>query len=258
MPPRFTRPGDGCDGRFDLAPGRRLGRSYEVEACLGGGVEGEVYRVRDRFTGIVRAAKLYDPGPDAGGRRRAPGRRRSVRHAQKLETLRHCPVVLQYLHLELVTVRGQEVHALISELCPGEPMQAWIDRHPGGRVAPFVALTVLHRLVRGLEDVHNAGEYHSDVHTENILLAPRGIDFGLKLIDFYDWGRPTRAKMRQDVLGAIDVLHDLLGGRSRPKTLPPEVTYVLANRRTERILKRFPTAAALRHHLETFVGPTVF
>lgn len=237
--------------RFNLQPGRRIGNSYAVESFLGGGVEGEVYRVRDRATGILRAAKLYDPARD-------PRRRHAADMARKLESLRACPVVLQYFHLEEITVRGEKVHALISELCPGEPLQRWVERHRGQRVSPFVALTVLHGLARGLEDVHAAGEYHSDVHTENILIAPRGIAFDLKLIDFYAWGKPTRAKMQQDVLGAIGVLHDLLGGSRRPKALPPEVTYVLAGRRTDRILERFPTAAALRYHLETFTGPTVF
>ena len=64
--------------------------------------------------------------------------------------------------------------------------------------------------------------------------------------------------MQQDILGAVAVLHDMLGGTRRLKQLPPELTYVLAGRRTDRILERFPTMAALRHHLETFSGPTVF
>ncbi len=236
---------------FNLKPGRRIGAHYEVESRLGEGVEGEVYRVRDRVTGILRAAKLYRPEHD-------PKRRRSIQHAQKLESLRDCPIVLQYFHSETLTVRGQSVHVLISELCPGEPLKRWIERHRGKRADPFVALTVLHRLAAGLEDIHNTGEYHADVHTENVLIHPRGIGFNLKLIDFYPWGRPSRLKMQQDVLGAIAVLHDLLGGARRPTTLPPEVTWVLAGKRTERILERFPTMAALRHHLETFSGPTVF
>jgi hypothetical protein len=34
-------------GRFDLRPGQILGGKYVVEAYLGGGLEGEVYRVRE-------------------------------------------------------------------------------------------------------------------------------------------------------------------------------------------------------------------
>ena len=42
---------------FDLAPGRTLARKYEVVSRLGGGWEGEVYRIREKSTGIERAAK---------------------------------------------------------------------------------------------------------------------------------------------------------------------------------------------------------
>ena len=46
---------------FNLTPGRRIGKRYTVEGLLGWGSEGEVYRVQDRDTGIVRAAKIYFP-----------------------------------------------------------------------------------------------------------------------------------------------------------------------------------------------------
>ena len=46
---------------FDLAPGRVLASKYVVEAALGGGWEGEVYRVVETRTGIRRAAKLFYP-----------------------------------------------------------------------------------------------------------------------------------------------------------------------------------------------------
>ena len=186
---------------FDLSPGRRIGSRYEVEALLGAGSEGEVYRVRDRGTGIHRAAKIYFPDTD-------PKQRRSEHHAQKLERLRDCSIVLQYHHSETVTVRKHKTVAVISELCEGQPLQQWIDAHRGKRVTPFVALTVLRDLSAGLEQVHAMGEYHADVHTENILIRPRGVRFDLKLIDFYDWGRPTRNKKQQDILDAVRVAYD--------------------------------------------------
>ena len=37
---------------FDLEPGRILARKYEIVSKLGGGWEGEVYRIRERTTGI--------------------------------------------------------------------------------------------------------------------------------------------------------------------------------------------------------------
>ena len=78
-------------------------------------------------------------------------------------------------------------------------------------------MNVLHHLVCGLEDVHNMGEYHSDVHSENILIRPHGVGFKLKLIDFYEWGRPTKLKMQQDVQMAM----------ARAETLEETLTTVM-------------------------------
>ncbi len=244
---------------FDLQPGRRLGSSYSVERLIGGGSEGEVYQIADRTTGIRRAAKLFYP--EAKPRKTKPrtvAQSLTARRALKLEHLRSCPIVLQYLHSEEVVVRKQKTTALISELCAGEPLQTWIEKHRGKRVHPFVAMTILYRLVEGLAEIHAMGEYHSDVHTENILIEPTGIDFRLKLIDFYEWGRPSRAKMQQDVIGAVYVLADMLGGRSKYAGFPPEIKTICGGLRSDRILARFPTAEALRLHLRSFDPVTLY
>ena len=233
---------------FDLRPGDRIGDSYRVEALLGRGTEGEVYRVRDRNTGIPRAAKLHFPHAD-------PKRRLTARHAQKMERLRACPIALQVHHSERVRVGDVEVVALVSELCEGEPLSDWLERQRGGRVEPFLALCILRDLAVGLEQIHAAGEYHADVHTANVLIRRYGVTFRLKLIDFWDWGRPSKAKQQQDVRDAVSVLHDLIGGRRYYAAAPPEVKRICAGLRRGLILKRFPTMSALRRHLESFEWP---
>lgn len=232
-----------------LTPGRKVGRAYVVEAFIGEGSEGEVYQLRDRQTGIRRAAKFYHPDVD-------PNHRKVARHARKLEALRTCPIVLQYHHSEVITVRKRQVVALVSELVSGQPLQRWIERHPRGRVEPYLAMHVFYNLVLGLEDIHSRGEYHADVHTENILIRPRGIGFDLKLIDFYDWGKPTRAKQKQDITDAVRVFHDMVGGREHYRRLPPEAKYLCAGLNNTLILKRFPNTYTLRRHMETFEWET--
>lgn len=243
MPPRAKKPPR--ISSFDLRSGRKIGPRYVVEAPLGRGTEGEVYQVRELDTGVRRAAKLYFPHRD-------PDHKLSIRHAQKLDTLRHCPIVLQYHHSEFVTIRRQRTIALISELCEGVQLQKWIDRHPGHRLGPYRALHVLYNLARGLETIHVLGEYHADVHTENILIQPRGIQFALKLIDFYDWGRPARYKRQQDLSDTVRVFYDCLGGAKAYSRLPPECKFIIAGLKRKLIHKRFPTATDLRRHLETF------
>ncbi len=236
---------------FDLPMGRTIGSSYKVERYLGGGTEGEVYQICDQTTGIQRAAKIYFPQRD-------PKQRLTATHARKLNQLRDCNLVLQYLHTQEVRIDNYRTMAMISELCVGEPLQRWIERHRASRVGDFVALTVLHRLVAGLEQIHAAGQYHSDVHTENIMIEQTGVDFRLKLIDFYEWGKPSRAKMQQDVLGAARVLYDMLGGRAHYQKALPESKYVCAGLKTNLILERFPSASSLRHYLETYTPSKVY
>lgn len=235
---------------FNLRPGRPLGPRYVVEARLGRGSEGEVYRVRETATDIRRAAKIYYPDRD-------PHQRLSVRHAQKLNTLRNCPVVLQYHHSEAVTIKRRKTVALISELYDGEPLERWVARHPGRRLKPYIALHVLYNLVRGLETVHALGEYHSDVHTANILIQPRGVRFEIKLIDFYDWGKPARYKQREDIAQSLRVFYDCLGGQKHYAKQPDEVRHICAGLRTTLIRKRFPTMTRLRQHLESFEWDTL-
>jgi len=230
---------------FDLAPGRKIGPNYVVESLLGTGSEGEVYQVRELGTDIRRAAKLYFPHRD-------PRHRAMIRHAQKLNRLRACPIVLQYHHSHVITVRGQRIPAMISELCEGEQLEKWIARHPRKRLQPFKALHVLHNLVRGLESVHALGEYHCDVHSQNILIYPVGMRFELKLIDFYDWGRPARWKQQYDIVECVRVFLECLGGRPHYGALPREIRYIIANLRYNTIIKRFASMTALRRHLELF------
>jgi len=230
---------------FELSPGSRLGDHYIIERRIGAGTEGEVYQIRERGTGIRRAAKLYFP-------QRNPRGQTSSKLARKLNALRHCSIVLHYHHSERLTLDDQPVVAMISELCEGEPLAQWINSHRGKRLQSYVALHVLWNLARGLETIHSLGQYHADVHSENILIKPRGIRFDLKLIDFYDWGAPRAYKRHQDIADAIRVFHECLGGRARYAKLPDEVKYICAGLRRDLIRKRFPTITALRHHLDHF------
>ncbi len=235
---------------FALRPGRKIGKRYEVSSLLGRGTEGEVYRIVESDTGIQRAAKLYFPHKD-------PKQRSIVWYARKLNALRHCPIVLQYHHTEQITVNRMQVRCLISELAEGEQLEKWLARHRQGRIPPFMALHVLYQLVRGLEAIHVLGEYHADVHSQNILIKPKGVGFEIKLVDFYDWGRPVAYKQRQDIWDTVNVFLECLGGKKQYAKVPPELKKIIAYGRHEIILRRFPTMTSLRQYLETFEWTTL-
>ena len=231
--------------RFDLRPGRSIRGKYVVEEFLGGGAEGEVYKVVESRTGIRRAAKLFYP--DRNERDRA-----AKSYARKLEGLRGCSLVIQYHHAETVTVRGVPVTCLVSDYVDGVLLSDYVAAHPNGRMHPFMALHVFYQIVCGLEQIHAAGEYHGDLHEHNILIRPAGLFFDIKVVDFYDLGRVTGSHRRRDIQHAIRLLHLMVGGRRHYARQPAAIKAICLGLRRDRINARFPTAARLRDHLERF------
>ncbi len=231
---------------FDLQPGRLIGGKYVVESFIGGGWEGEVYKVVERKTGIRRAAKLFFPQRNAGDR--------AVKfYARKLNRLRKCSIVIQYHHSEVMRYRKLPITCLISEFVEGELLTKFLARQRGKRLDPFQALHLLHALARGLEQLHRLREYHGDIHDENVLVERRGIDFEVKLVDFFHWGPTSAAALRDDVIQLIRILYDVVGGAKHYAKQPPEIKAVTCGLRRDLIAEKFPTARHLREHLESFI-----
>jgi serine/threonine protein kinase len=230
---------------FDLRPGRVIAGRYVVDSLLGGGWEGEVYKVTERKTGIPRAAKLFFPQRNV--------RDRAVTfYAKKLNRLRKCPIIIQYHHSEVFRFRGTPITCLVSEFVEGEILTNFMAKQRGKRLAPFEALHLLHALALGLEQLHQMREYHGDIHDENVLVERRGIDFEVRLLDLYHWGPTSAAAIREDVIQLIRILYDLVGGARRYASQPPEIRRICCGLRRDLISKRFATARHLRKHLETF------
>ncbi len=230
--------------RFDFDPGKVVGGKYEIERPLGSGYEGEVYVIRERVTGIRRAAKFYYPHRDPTGQN-------AITYARKLDALRHCSILLQYHHQEFAVVRRRKVTVVISELVEGVKLSEFLAKQPGGRLSAFEALHVLHTLARGISPIHQRGEYHGDIHDDNIMIRRMGIAFEVKLLDFFDLGRPTKAKICKDVLNLVQVFHSLVGGREHYGQQPRVVKEIIRGLRDTLILERFGSATDLVRHLET-------
>ena len=163
---------------FDLSPGSSLTRKYEVIGKLGSGWEGEVYKIRERNTGIERAAKLFFP-------HRNPRNKTSKFYAQKLHKLRHCSIIIQYHTEEQITYRKTPITILVSDYVEGELLSDFLKRQPGQRLSPFQAIHLLHALAVGIEEIHLLHEYHGDLHTDNIIVSRYGLGFDLKLLDMF-------------------------------------------------------------------------
>lgn len=228
---------------FDFEPGTLLADKYEVRARLGAGWEGEVYLVRERGTGIDRAAKLFFP-------QRNPRDRIARIYARKLHKLRECPIVVPYHGREVVDFDGVAVTVLLSEFVAGELLDEFLARQPGKRLAPFAAVHLLHRLACGIECIHGHGDYHGDLHAGNVIVQRYGLGFDLKLLDLFHWGRPTAAAIADDVVELVRIFHQALGGARTYARQPAEVKAICRGLRRGLITQRFRSAGALRRHLE--------
>ena len=228
---------------FNLRPGLTLGRNYYIVEFLGSGWEGEVYKVEERRTGILRAAKIfYDHSTLKPAQLR--------RYTRKLHRLRGCQIITQYHHRDIARVGGRQVEILVSDLAEGVLLSTYLDQQPRKRLVPFEALHLIHSVAVGVEQIHFLGEYHGDIHTDNVLVSKRGLGFEVHLIDFLDLGRSTRKKIQIDVFALIGVLHELVGGASGYKRCGKDIRTLVMGRKHTLISKRFKTAGQLRLAIE--------
>jgi len=228
--------------RFDFPAGRQLTSKYRIIEQLGTGYEGEVYKIEELSTGITRAAKVFYPHRNAEGKA-------SRMLARKLHKLSDCPILIQYHSQETITISRTPVSVMISQYIEGEPLTDFLARQRGKYLTPFQACHLLFALVDGVKDIHQHREYHGDLHTSNIIVHRFGLGFTLKLIDFYHWDTPRRENIREDIVDMVKVFHESLGGAKRYARQPDEVKYICCGLKRSLILKKFPTAMALRNHL---------
>ena len=229
---------------FNFPPGRILAKKYEVIDLLGAGWEGEVYRVREIRTDIERTAKFFFP-------QRNEKNKALLFYARKLHKLQHCPVVIQYHTQDQLTYQRQTVSFLISEFVEGDLLTNFLKWQPGKRLQPFTAIHLLYALAEGIEHIHALGEYHGDMHADNIIVQRFGLEFDLKLLDFYHWGASTKANRFDDVCDIIRIFYDALGGARTYAKQPPEVKDIICGLKRSLIQKKFSTAGDLKLHLET-------
>ena len=230
--------------KFDFEPGKIISGKYIVVEKLGEGWEGEVYKVSESATGIERAAKFFLPNRNL--------KNKSAKfYANKLHKLRSCPILIQYLTQDTIIFKGEKVSYLISDYVEGVTLSSFLNSLKGKKMHPFQGLLLLHTLVKGLEDIHGLGEYHGDLHTDNIIVQRFGLGFELKLLDMFYWGAPKAQDFKDDICDAIRILYDVLGGQKNYAKLPDEVKEICCGLKKSLILKKFKNLSQLRVHLET-------
>ncbi len=155
------------ESNADLA-GRRLG-VYQIEARIGAGGMGEVYRARDAKLGRDVAIKVLPRALTHSADRRA----RFEREARLLALLNH-PHIAQVYGFE----ESDEIAALVMELVPGETLDTII--RPRG-LRPAHALAIASQICDALDAAHDKGIVHRDLKPANIKVTPEGV---VKVLDF--------------------------------------------------------------------------
>jgi len=150
--------------------GRRLG-AYQVQARLGEGGMGEVYRARDTKLGRDVAIKILPREFTSDPERLA----RFEREARMLAALNH-PNIGSIYGLEDV----DGIRALVLELVEGETLAERIARGP---IPLKDALPIARQITEALATAHDKGIVHRDLKPGNVALTrdgnPKVLDFGL-------------------------------------------------------------------------------
>jgi serine/threonine protein kinase len=156
-----------------IGVGKTVG-PYRIDAVLGAGGMGIVYRAHDRARRRTVAIKVVD-------RRRAGGASHSrlVREARVAATLDHPSIC----GIHGIGFAGGQPF-IVMEHVEGEPLAALIPR---GGLAPDVALACAAQIASAVAHAHERGIVHRDLKSANIVVSEGGraklLDFGLAVHD---------------------------------------------------------------------------
>jgi Tol biopolymer transport system component len=211
-----------------LQTGQVLEQRYRIEALLGQGGMGAVYRAVDlKFNTPVALKENLTVTPDS--------QRQFTREAGLLHQLRHpnLPRVTDHF-----TIAGQGQY-LVMDYVEGEDLKGLLVRQ--GPLPEAQALNWICQVLDALEYLHSRQVIHRDVKPANVKITPQGqvflVDFGLAKV--YDPGQETtigargatpgyappeqygqgRTDARSDVYSAGATLYSLVSGQVPPDAL---------------------------------------
>jgi Tol biopolymer transport system component len=160
----------------------RLGQ-YQIEALIGQGGMGYVYRARDTVLGRAVALKILPPEVVSDASRLS----RFVQEARAASALNHPHVIAIHEIRDATPMRGGQpipdvprLHYLAMELVTGDTLRTLIDTR---RLDMKRSLELLIQVADALATAHAAGVVHRDLKPENVMIATNGyvkvLDFGL-------------------------------------------------------------------------------
>lgn len=206
-----------------LPRGAIVGGRYRVEAEIGSGAMGRVYRVVHDTLELPLALKILHPELAV-----VPEVRQRIEREAKLSALLDHPSVVQITDYGVYGGRPY----LVMRLVEGEELASRMERGP---LAPKEVVEIGVDLCEGLSHAHGLGLVHRDLKPDNVLLTARGLrilDFGLARAIVSDDPRLTRTGLvcgtprymspeqasgdpvdpRSDIYAVGVLLHEMLRG----------------------------------------------
>ena len=149
-------------------------RSYRIEAKLGAGGMGVVYKAVDSRLGRTAAIKILSAGSLNPERER-----RFVQEAKAASSLNHPNIVTIY-DIDTQEIDGKPTQYIAMEYVAGDTLDHLIGRK-GLRIRDVLKYAV--QIADALAAAHAAGIVHRDLKPSNVIVTPQGavkiLDFGL-------------------------------------------------------------------------------
>ena len=147
-------------------------RSYRIEAKLGAGGMGVVYKAVDSRLGRTAAIKILSTGA-----LNAEHERRFVQEAKAASSLNHPNIVTIY-DIDTQEIDGKPVPYIAMEYVAGDTLDHLIGRK-GLRIRDV--LKYASQIADALAAAHAAGIVHRDLKPSNVIVTPQGV---VKILDF--------------------------------------------------------------------------
>ena len=147
-------------------------RSYRIEAKLGAGGMGVVYKAVDSRLGRTVAIKILSTTALNADRER-----RFVQEAKAASSLNHPNIVTIY-DIDTQEIEGKPVQYIAMEYVAGDTLDHLIGRK-GLRVREVLKYAI--QIADALAAAHAAGIVHRDLKPANVIVTPQGL---VKILDF--------------------------------------------------------------------------
>lgn len=180
--------------RAAVTAGRVLGGRYQLDAAIGSGGMGDIYRARRLHIGDTVAVKVLRPEVVDN----AQSRQRFYREARAAAMLHHPNAVVIHDFGE----DSDGTAYIVMELLEGRNLRHLLVE--SGTVAPQRAVNIIRQACAALEAAHRGGIVHRDIKPDNIMLldAHSGVDH-VKVLDF------GIAKLRDKALDTLSLEKNL-------------------------------------------------